>query len=172
MKYFKAPWGRTLIGVSATVSFLLVIFALLLHKRMVPFVPISFVSILLPIVIGGPLLSVFFSIRAYSVGPGNEVGIHHLGWKTCLSLKGLQRIYFDREATFGSARLVGNGGLFVFSGWFSCASLGTYKAYITDHANAVVLVFADRKVVLSPGDPEAFVAAVSSLREGGGGTQT
>ena len=63
----------------------------------------------------------------------------------------------------GSIR-VGNGGLFVFSGYFWTRALGWFRLYGNDIlGRAVLLDFGDRKVVITPGDPQAFVAAAEKL---------
>jgi len=63
----------------------------------------------------------------------------------------------------GSIRLFGNGGLFSFSGFFRNQALGIYRAYVTDPALTVVLVFAERTLVISPVQPEAFVKRLYSV---------
>jgi hypothetical protein len=57
----------------------------------------------------------------------------------------------------GSIRLCGIGGVFSFTGFFWNGKLRTYRAYVSDPSLAVVLKFTDRTVVISPGDPGAFV---------------
>lgn len=64
----------------------------------------------------------------------------------------------------GSVRTFGNGGFFGFIGWFRHALLGSYRAYATDPANAVVLHFEDDTVVITPDDPAAFARSVEEAR--------
>ena len=58
-------------------------------------------------------------------------------------------IFDDREGTSGS-----------YQGRFRSRRSGTFRAYASNPGNAVVLRFSDRIVVLSPKDPQAFIAAL------------
>lgn len=104
-----------------------------------------------------------FMVRGYTVTDGAII-IHRLGWNFRLELAGLLTIETDPAALNGSIRLAGNGGLFAFCGWFRNAKLGTYRAFCTDTAHAVVLRFPDRTVVVTPDQPEKFVQAVKELK--------
>ena len=71
-----------------------------------------------------------------------------------------------------SIREFANGGLFSYTGGFHNSVLGSYRAFVTDHARTVVLRFPDRAagdrvVVLSPDDPEAFVARLGQRTAAG-----
>jgi len=67
----------------------------------------------------------------------------------------------------GSLRTFANGGLFAFAGNFHSGDLGAYRAYVTDGMKAVVLKFTDKTIVVSPDDPEEFIAAVTSAARAG-----
>ena len=73
----------------------------------------------------------------------------------------MQSARFDPSAMCGSVRTCGNGGLFSFTGWYWNRKIGKYRAFITDPAKAVVLVFANRRIVVTPDRPEDFVRALS-----------
>jgi hypothetical protein len=68
----------------------------------------------------------------------------------------------DPEAMRRSLRLFGNGGMFGFTGWLRNRRLGVYRAFATDPARAVVLTLGQRKIVITPADPAAFVRALES----------
>ena len=70
---------------------------------------------------------------------------------------GLQSATFDPQAMRGSLRTFGNGGFFSITGFYWNKTLRTYRAFVTDPRHAVVLRYERRMVVVSPGDPEAFV---------------
>jgi hypothetical protein len=63
----------------------------------------------------------------------------------------------------GSIRLWGSGGLFGYYGLFSTASLGKSTWYVTNRSNAVVLTTAAKTVLLSPDDPDGFLASIRSV---------
>jgi hypothetical protein len=69
----------------------------------------------------------------------------------------------DPVAVEGSMRIFGNGGFFAFTGLFRNRKLGSYRAYATDSKKAVVLRWPGRTVVVTPDDPQKFVAAINSM---------
>jgi len=101
-----------------------------------------------------------FLIRGYELRPG-ELIIKRLGWNSRIDLTDLQSAEADPKAMNKSIRTCGNGGFFCFAGWFRSKKLGNYRAFVTDPKNCVVLKLEKRTVVISPGDPDAFVAAAS-----------
>ena len=118
---------------------------------------------LVSLILGLPLLVVFgsllFTIRGYEV-EGGELLVHRLLWATRISLDGLRGAKHDPAALRGSIRLFGNGGLFSFSGLFRNKRLGRYRAYVTDWSLSVILAWDERKIVVSPDRPDAFVNAL------------
>jgi hypothetical protein len=60
-----------------------------------------------------------------------------------------------------SIRLCGNGGLFAGSGIFWNRQLGVFRAYVTtsQSGTAVLVETANRRIVISPADPAAWVTA-------------
>jgi hypothetical protein len=91
------------------------------------------------------------------------LGIKRLFWETRLPLAGLNALRHDPQAMQGSIRTFGNGGLYSFTGRFRSRRLGPYRAFVTDPGRSVVLVFRDQTVLVSPAEPERFVAEVSAL---------
>jgi hypothetical protein len=63
----------------------------------------------------------------------------------------------------GSLRLLGNGGLFSFSGEFWNRRLGRYRALATDPSRAVVLRYPGRTIVITPHDPQQFIMRARTL---------
>jgi hypothetical protein len=63
----------------------------------------------------------------------------------------------------GSFRLFGNGGMFSFTGWYRNRALGTYRAFVTDLKQTVVLRFEKKTIVLSPENPERFVSEITTF---------
>jgi hypothetical protein len=151
MKHYKAPWSMVLMVASSVVSVLLlgVSLGLAFFARG----PLAWVATL-PVVI--LLCSVPFTIRGYAI-TADAIVVQRLFWTTRLPLSGLKSATFEPEAMQGSIRLFGNGGLFSICGFFRNKSLGTYRAWVTDPHQTVVLRFQTRIVVVSPSVPEDFV---------------
>jgi hypothetical protein len=111
------------------------------------------------VVIGGAS----FMVRGYSISDRTLV-IHRLGWTTRFDLSSFTSATVDPEALKNSIRLFGNGGLFVFAGWFTSQRLGRYRLFGTDPRRAVVLKFLDRVIVVTPDDPARFVQEITRRR--------
>ena len=102
-------------------------------------------------------------IRGYRLSPGSLQIIYPF-WRRTISLDGLAGAEAD-PAAMGWTYVMINGGFFSFGGK-GCRNkrLGVYDAFATDTARSVVLRYGaksgDRIVVVTPGDPDAFVAEV------------
>ncbi len=110
------------------------------------------VSLPLVILFGAAL----FTIRGYTIA-SDCILVHRLLWSTVLPRAGLESTAVDLQAMRGSLRTFGNGGAFSFTGFYYNKRLGSYRAYVTAPHRTVVLRYAKRRVVLSPGTPEDFV---------------
>jgi len=113
----------------------------------------------------GLLGSFLFAVTGYTI---DEAGLHveRPLFATRLPLRGLQRVWSDPDACQGSLRLFGNGGLFSFTGLFRNKTLGTYRLFGTSLGHAVVLQLPARRVVITPADPDAFIAHLQRLFPG------
>jgi len=103
-----------------------------------------------------------FAIRGYAIEP-NALAIRRLLWTTRLPLSGLQSAEAVPNVMRGSLRLFGNGGMFSITGLYRNRALGNYRAFVTDLKKTVVLRFPKRTVVVSPENPEQFVAEISQF---------
>jgi hypothetical protein len=156
---FKAPWGKALRWMSAfSVVLLLGIFITIWVVDKSP--ASRFALLLLPALLGGTAL---FLIREYTIEP-RELLIRRLLWTTRLPLAGLKSATFQPEAMRGSFRLFGNGGMFSFTGWYRNRALGTYRAFVTDLNKTLVLKFEKRTIVISPENPEQFIAEIGNRK--------
>jgi hypothetical protein len=165
---FSAPWGGPLILMTAVCAVLCLLLPL-------PGVLIALGSSALgmsaiPPWAGWPLaavplltlgLSAAFMVRGYIL-TDVSLSIKRLGWETRLDLSRLNSATVDPEALQRSVRIFGNGGLFSFTGWFRNKKLGSYRVFATDAKRAVVLRFAGKTIVLTPDDPQKFVAEINS----------
>ena len=157
---FAAPWGRSLKVMSLVATLLLggvaLLEAVVLPRDLLggwPWLAGTF----LPLAILA--LSLLFVVRGYSLSPG-YLHVQRLLWQTAVPLDSLRAAWASPEATSGSLRLFGNGGLYSITGGFRNSRLGRYRAFVTDPRLAVVLDFGDRKAVVTPDSPAAFLAAL------------
>ncbi|WP_444888583.1 PH domain-containing protein [Microbulbifer sp. JMSA008] len=149
---FQAPWSRQLKIISALSAFLLLAipFVLIAKSQQSPSLLYS-VAIALPAVI--LLLGAVFAIRGYTLA-NDCLQILRPGWRTSISLEGLQEVKVDPTAMQGSVRIFGNSGLFGYIGLFQNQQLGRYRAFVTDQEKAVVLYFPGKTLVITPDKPE------------------
>ena len=159
MKTFSAPWSGLLKAVSgvATVICLGIVSMHPVWGGKVP-LPVIILSEVLPLAVLAACA--LFIVRGYMITP-DAILVKRLFWNTRLPRVGLESATYSPEATQGSVRTCGNGGLYSFTGWYWNHGLGRYRAYVTDHAKVVVLKYPESTIVLSPGDPDGFVAAVT-----------
>ena len=115
-----------------------------------------FVGVGLPLAM---VLAMAFMVKGFELQRG-FLFIKRPLWKTRFPLADLQSVTIDPNATERSIRLAGNSGWFAFVGWHRNSKLGVYRLYATNPKNAVILKFTSRTVVVTPGDPQAFAAAV------------
>lgn len=159
-RYFNAPWGTLLkvISTIATVLLLGVFGGMVLSGR-----ASTVVTMLLYIAI--PLLIVFicllFTVRGYTIS-GNTLRIRRLLWNSDIDISRLSSVEYDPKAMTGSIRTLGNGGLYSFSGKYRSGKLGSFKAYVTDFKNCVIIGRAGGTIVVSPENPELFVEVLRS----------
>jgi hypothetical protein len=142
--HYKAPWSRKLI---ITTGF----FAVLLIVALIIMDSIAANILLLAILI----VSLLMLVRGYSISEGKLL-IHRLGWSSTYKLENLESVKFEPNITIGSIRAFGVGGFFGYVGKFRSKDLGSYEAYVTDEDNSVLLEFQDKKIVVSPDEPEKF----------------
>jgi hypothetical protein len=163
MKTFTAPWSGVLIGVSVLATGLCLGIAISGVFNMgglrMPVVDFLFrVALPLALMFGCAL----FTVRGYAITP-DAILVKRLFWDTRLPRKGLESAAFQPGVMKGSIRTFGNGGFYSFTGFYRNRELRNYRALVTSNAKTVVLRYADRTIVLSPGAPEAFVAELSRI---------
>lgn len=154
-----APASTFLKGISATVVVLLLGASVLLLATL-PSGPARLLAALPPLIV---LTAALFAVRGYAVR-GNTLLVQRPLWVTRVDLGELQSAATAAGAGARSLRLLGNGGLFVFCGWFRNAELGRFRAFVTDWQRAVVIRASRQTVVISPADPAGFVRALQPRR--------
>ena len=164
---FRAPWGRSLlIGSIVQVVFLLAVGAAPVFFAALDPEPgprkwlVALLGVAIPLVILA--VAARYAVRGYTV-TDDAIRVHRLGWSSSLPLDQLESATVSPYAMRRSRSELANGGLFSYTGGFHNAVLGSYRAFVTDPARTVVLRFRDRAggnrvVVMSPDDPDAFVA--------------
>ena len=63
-------------------------------------------------------------------------------------------------ALLDARRTFGNGGIFAFTGNYRNQALGAFRLYATDPLQSVILYLPEQVVVVTPADPQAFMAAL------------
>ena len=165
-RFRAAPWPTYLKAISLVATVVLVgmgyvLLAKIPHGTRVPFAEtFGTVMAFVPPLIA--LVAALFVVVAYDVD-GTELGVQRLLWSTRVPLTGITAAWHDPNAMKCSLRLFGNGGLYSITGLFRSKALGNYRAYVTDPGRAVVLRLPGRTVVVSPGDPGAFLDQLRTL---------
>lgn len=158
---FRAPWSTTLKVMTAfsvvILTTMTALFAALFPRDLLGGVTVTLTTLFVAATLLG---SALFVVRGYEVGSG-FLRIRRLLWSTEFALAELQAAWPDPTAMSRSLRLFGNGGLFVFAGLFWSRQLGRYRAFATLPRNAVVLQLQRRAVVVTPDDPDRFLAALA-----------
>lgn len=165
--FAAAPWP-TYLKLSSTLGTILMAGAGIAAYRAIP-VPAGFthyfglvIALVLPVSL---LLALLFTVTGYVVAPG-ELYVQRLMWATRISLEGLERVWIEPGICKKSIRLMGNGGLFGFTGLYRNSRLGRYRLYATDISHAVVLGFPARTVVITPDLAETFVEHIHRVIPG------
>lgn len=159
--FSAAPWPTGLKVSSALGTVLLVVVGIASY-RAIP-VPSGFthdfglaISMVLPVLVVFSFLSI---VTGYVVTP-DELLVQRLFWSTRIPLAGLRDVFPDAAVCKGAKRIIGNAGLYGFTGLYQNGRLGRFRLFATDLARSVVLVLPERTVVVTPAAPEAFVAHV------------
>lgn len=146
-KHFTAPWSNKVKIISIAASLMLALGA---------FWAEGLIGIALIVLI---VVLLAFSIRGYSIMNG-QLLVHRLGWSNKFNLEEITSISYEPHIMMGSLRLFGNGGFMGFTGWFQNSILGSYRAFVTDGKNTVVVHLNNKKIVVSPAQPAEFVTVV------------
>jgi hypothetical protein len=159
-----APWATALKVISVSSTVVLLVLGYVAY-RAIP-VPSGFthgfgfgVALVFPAILLGAFL---FSVAGYDLNAG-DLYVRRPLWATRVPLAGLRRAYHEPTACRRSLRVFGNGGLYSFTGLYWNRSLGRFRLFGTDLSRAVVLVLEGRTVVVTPENPEAFVAHLRQL---------
>ncbi len=155
--FASAPWPRAL-QMSSALGTVLIAGVSIGAYRAVP-VPSGFTHYFGLMVALLPPSLFFWSfatiVTGYTVSQ-HELIIHRLFCSTTIPLAGIRQVYLESALCKDATRLIGNAGLFGFSGLYQSPRLGRFRLFATDFKHAVVLVLADRTVVITPEATQAF----------------
>ena len=161
---FKAPWGASLIFMTALcivillgVSLIGIFFG---PRQNISFFPWIIAMVIFPLIT--LIISVFFIIRGYII-TDDFLFIQRLGWKSKVDLTDLVSAEYNPDAMDSSIRTFGNGGLFAFAGAFYNKNIGSYRAFATIPERSVVLKFQKHTVVVTPDKPKEFVEKIKNV---------
>jgi hypothetical protein len=162
--FFAAPWGARLRTLTPLGSALLIGESLLMLglSRVVPYFGPLFLgmSAAMLCAVSWCGLSV---IRGYRVEAGRLV-VERTLFSSEYPLAGLRSVAHDPSALRFTPLGFGNGGLFVISDRRFVAPYGWCRSLATDPANAVVLCWDDRRLIVTPDRPAEFVARIEQSR--------
>ncbi|MBU3675624.1 MAG: hypothetical protein FGM54_00345 [Chitinophagaceae bacterium] len=112
-----------------------------------------------------PVLILFmwlYSPYAYSVTQ-DSVLVHRKMGNFTIPVKDIKTVNtLDKKAMGWAIRLMGNGGLFGYTGWYTSSPQGRMRWFVRQQKNYVVIIMNnERKYVLSPNEPQALVDAIT-----------
>jgi len=156
-----APWPRSLKIISALGTALLVVVGIATYRAIPAASGFTHafglaIALVPPAILVGSLL---FMVTGYSVDESSLV-VERLFFSTRIPLGGLRRVFSDPAVCKGSIRLMGNAGLFSFTGLYRSKALGRYRLFATDFSRSVVMVLPKGVVVITPHSPAAFIEHV------------
>ena len=166
-RFTAAPWSNNLKLISALGTTVLVVVGIFAYRG-IPMVSGVAHTVGLGIVLA-LVLSLFGSILFAVTGYALEEDALHIErplFSTRVPLRGLQRLWLDPGACKGSLRVFGNGGLYSFTGFYRNKRLGSYRLFGTDLSQSVVLLLPPRVIVITPADPDAFIAHMQQVFPG------
>jgi len=163
LRFEAAPWSTAVKLVSAVGTGVLLAVTYALYRAVPRGTRVPFAETFGTFMVAVPALILFIAVLFVVTGyrlDASGLYVQRLLWTTHIDLKGLDRAWHDPSAMCRSLRLFGNGGLFSITGWFRNATLGRYRAFVTDPGKSVVLRSPTRVVVLSPADPLGFLSTL------------
>lgn len=160
--YFAAaPWPGYLKLTSAFGAVLIAIIGIASYRAIpVPSGFTHYFGLGITLVLWGLLIfSALSIITGYTLSQA-DLAIHRLFWTTHIPLAGVNRAYFEPSICKGATRILGNAGLFGFTGIYKNNRLGRFRLFATDPAHAIVLELPGKTIVITPATTHAFIEHV------------
>ena len=156
--FSAAPWSTALNVMSVLGTVVLLCAAGFMFRDFPASIGHGTFRIVFPLIMLGVTVgSLLFIVAGFELD-SHELRVKRLFWSTRIPLSSLKSAWHDSNAAKGSIRLFGNGGLYSFTGVFKNSRLGRYRAFMTNPSCAVVLKQEGKTTVVTPADPEAFLA--------------
>jgi len=151
---FKAPWSVVLWVITVVSSVVIFALPLTVLKKMDSQVLLGIIVPLFMVIWFGSLL---FMIRSYRIAK-NTLYIRRFLWESSVDITDfVSAEVLPREAIGAQIRLLGNGGLFSFSGLYWSNKLGRFRMWVTEPKMQLLITCRSRKIVVSPASPEEFI---------------
>jgi len=162
---FKAPYAKSLTRTFTVFSIFWIICAFALFPIMCGFYSMNpahvfayFAAFMAVYTLNCFVLPISFSIKK------GKLVVQHFIFATRYDLSALTNIEPRPDAMMGAMPL--SFPIIVSSAWYRSALLGTFRAFVNDEANIVLMEFGKKKILVSPDDPAAFVAAIQESVQG------
>jgi hypothetical protein len=162
---FKAPWSIVL-WVITVVSSVLVFASPLIAQKTVDLKEANaklLVFIIVPslLVVWGA--SLLLMIRSYRIAK-NTLFIRRFLWETSVDISDfVSAEVLPPEKVGFRVRVLGNGGMFSFSGLYWSKLLGRHRMWVTDPGMQLLITCRSRKIVVSPASPEEFIRTLQKF---------
>ncbi len=150
-KNYRAVWGKPLVIISIVATVVCGVVAAMQKDH-------AWWRWALPALL--PVCCAPFAILGYTLD-GRSIGVRRPFWTTRIPMGDGASAEILPCAMKGSIRSCGNGGIYSFTGWYFNRALGSYRAFVTDQENTVVVRTGRKTLVLSPSPAEDFVEAVN-----------
>ncbi len=107
--------------------------------------------------------SLALRIRSYQIASGNLA--IKMGFSSkVFPLRGLEEARLESRPFRGCRRDLGVGGFWSNYGTFTSSRWGKFLAYASDGSQGVLLVWPDKKVLVTPADASLFIQTINSSK--------
>ncbi len=162
--FYTAPAGKSTLWITSLVTISLLGVSIVFFSTNESYNgPASAVLILLPLLLlGGAFI---FRVTGY-VLTEHFLLIRRIISNFKVEVKDIESVEYEPHGMKYSIRTFGNGGLFGFYGRFYNRKYGSFRAFVTDRTNVIVLRLKDKRVLMiSPEHPQQFVDKLNRLIE-------
>lgn len=157
---YQAPFGRSTVFITIFSALVMIVVPIaLLVAIPIALFSLAAISLILPVLI--LVVCFWHRVTGYHVDSHNLV-IQRASFDFMIPIEEIESITLDSNAMSRSWRLFGNGGLFGFYGRFRNEAYGSYRAFVTDNKNIVVVKTKTAVYMISPENAEKFVEKLNS----------